>query len=123
MHRLIVVDLHPLLQQHHHHHHHQRVTDRCLFTFLSLVPLCLLITMPTTTSSFDCLFGVGGPIGSVWLGVTVPTLSPRLLHSLVVTSGLIEEASQNKSTHGHWRTKTQWKSDLTLHYLLEVPNY
>ncbi len=60
-------------------------------------------TMPA--SSFDRLFGDDGPIGSVWLDATAPTLSPKALHSLVVTSGLIE-ASQAKANYGHWRTKT-----------------
>jgi hypothetical protein len=46
----------------------------------------------------DHLFGVDGPIGSVWLDVTVPTLSLRSLHSLVIISGLVE-ASQAKSTY------------------------
>jgi hypothetical protein len=63
--------------------------------FLLSCSLCL-VTMPAV-GSFDRLFGVDGPIGSVWLDATAPTLSPKALHSLVVTSGLIE-ASQAKAT-------------------------
>jgi hypothetical protein len=67
-------------------------------------------------SSFDCLFGdADGLLGSVFLDRAAPTLSAALLHCLAVTSGLIE-ISQAKVTYGHWRMKTQCKSDLTLHY-------
>jgi hypothetical protein len=93
--------------------------------FSSLVPLVVcLITMPAA-SSFDRLFGADAPIGSVWLDTTAPTLSPKSLPSLVVSSGPIE-ASQAKSTYGHWRMKTQCKSDLQLHYSkspTELPIY
>jgi hypothetical protein len=49
------------------------------------------------------------------------------MHSLVITSGLVE-ASQAKATYGHWRMKTQCKPDLTLHYwkscsLTNLPAY
>jgi hypothetical protein len=76
-------------------------------------------------SSFDCLFGADAPIGSVWLDATAPTLSPKSLHSLVVSTGLID-AAQAKSTYGHWRTKTQCKLDPKLHYWkspTEMPIY
>jgi hypothetical protein len=67
-------------------------------------------------SSFDRLFGDDdGPLGSVFLDSAAHTPSLTLLHRLVVTLGLIE-ASQAKSMYGHWRTKTQCKSDSTLHY-------
>jgi hypothetical protein len=71
--------------------------------FSSLVPLVVcLVTMPAA-SSFDRLFGADGPIGSVWLDATAPTLSPKPLLSLVVSSGLID-AAQAKSTYGHRRS-------------------
>jgi hypothetical protein len=70
--------------------------------------------MPTI-NSFDRLFGDTGPLGSVWLDPTVPSLSLQPLHSLVTKSSLME-ASQVKSTDGHWRTKMQCKSDPTLQY-------
>jgi hypothetical protein len=66
-------------------------------------------------STCDRLFGDEGPIGSVWLDLTAPTLSPRSFYHLVVTSGLVE-ASQAWTTYGHWRTKTQCKSDPLLRY-------
>lgn len=71
--------------------------------------------MPATISSFDRLFGDPGLIGSVWLDLTAPTLSPKSLHHLVVTSGIIE-AAQARTAYGHWRTKTQCKSDPSLRY-------
>jgi hypothetical protein len=80
--------------------------------------------MPAATS-FDRLFGADAPMGSVWLDATAPTLSPKSLHSLVVSSGIID-AAQAKSTYGHWRTKTQCKSDPSLHYwksTTELPIY
>jgi hypothetical protein len=68
--------------------------------FSSLVPLAVCpLTIPAA-SSFDRLFGADGLIGSVWLDATAPTLSPKSLHSLVVSSGLIDLA-QAKSTYGH----------------------
>jgi hypothetical protein len=83
--------------------------------FPSFVPLFVcLVTMPAAIS-FDRLLGANALIGSVWLDATAPTLSPKPLPSLVVSSGLIE-ASQAKCTYGHWRTKTQCKSDPQLHY-------
>jgi hypothetical protein len=67
-------------------------------------------------SSFDRLFrDPDGLLGSVFLDSISPTLSLTSLPRLVVTKGLIE-ASQAKSTYGHWRTKTQCRSDPTLHY-------
>jgi hypothetical protein len=96
---LIVVRLHHSVQQ-----QQQRVMDRCIFRDSSLLPLVCLVTMPAA-SSFDRLFGVDAPIGYVWLDTAAPpTLSSRLLHALVVSSGLIEE-SWAKSTCGHWRMR------------------
>jgi hypothetical protein len=83
--------------------------------FLPLFPLAVCLLMMPVATGFDCLFGANAPIDSVWLDATVPTLSPKLLHSLVVSSGLIED-SQATSAYGHWRTKTQCKSDPLLHY-------
>jgi hypothetical protein len=69
-----------------------------------------------TVSSFNGLFGdADGLLGSVYLDGIAPTLSMTSLHRLVVTKGLIK-TSRAKSTHGHWRTKTQCKSDPDLNY-------
>jgi hypothetical protein len=62
------------------------------------------------------LFGdADGLLCSVFLDSAAPTLSSALLHPLVLTSGVVD-ISQAKATYGHWRTKTQYKSDPTLHY-------
>jgi hypothetical protein len=67
-------------------------------------------------SSFNRLFGdADGPLGSKFLDSTAPTPSASSVHHLVVTLGLIE-TSQTKTAYGHWRTKTQCKSDSTLRY-------
>jgi hypothetical protein len=70
--------------------------------FSSLVPLIVCLVTMLAASRFDPLFGADPPIGSVWLDATAPTLSPKPLHSLVVSS--------------NWRTKMQCKSDPVLHY-------
>jgi hypothetical protein len=68
------------------------------------------------TSSFDCLLGdADGLLGLAFLNSAAPTLSAASLHRLVVTSGVVD-ISKAKATYGHWRTKTQCKSDPTLHY-------